>query len=285
MSEIARILSHLPARKVEALEKVTRRIVDTGKAEIVVLFGSYARGDYKEKRGATQGKKSDYDLLVITADAGEAALLESMQGKFEDIDVHVQLIAEDIKFVNSNLEEGQFFFSDIKREGKILYTSGKYELAEPVYLTPTRRREIAEADFKKWFNEAKMAFDIADFCILKKGFGWAAFHFQQTAEMCYTAAEMVFTHYNPHEHDLGILRKRVAKFDARMDNALPMDTPERSELFMHLNFAYIGGRYRSEEEFPVTKEQLGYWVTETRKLLDITETVCRKRIEELKKIE
>jgi hypothetical protein len=56
MTGIARILSYLPRRKIEEIEKVSRLIVDTGKAEIVVLFGSYARGKYKEKQGATQGK-------------------------------------------------------------------------------------------------------------------------------------------------------------------------------------------------------------------------------------
>ena len=40
MTEIARVLSDLPKRKIKELETVTRRIVDTGKAEIVVLFGS-----------------------------------------------------------------------------------------------------------------------------------------------------------------------------------------------------------------------------------------------------
>jgi uncharacterized protein len=285
MTEIARILSHLPEGKIEELEKVTRRIVDTGKAEMVVLFGSYARGDYKEKRGAVQGKKSDYDILIVTAHTDEDEVVRSLDGRFEDIDVHVQLIAEDIEFVNSNLEEEQFFFSDIKREGKVLYTSGRYTLAEPVDLSPTRRREIAEEDFKKWFKDAKMAVDIAEFSISKEGFGWAAFLFQQTAEMCYTAVEMVFCHYNPHEHHLGILRRRAAKFDDRMDEALPLDTPEHADLFSHLNYAYIGGRYRSEEEFPVTREQLEYWAAETKKLLDITETVCLERIEDLKKIE
>jgi uncharacterized protein len=285
MIEIARILSYLPKRKAEELEKITRRIVDTGKAEIVVLFGSYARGDYKEKRGATQGKKSDYDILVVTSGVSEAALLESMQGKFEDIDVHVQLIAEDIKFVNSNLEEGQFFFTDIKREGKILYTSRRYTLAEPKDLSPTRRREIAEEDFGRWFGMAKDFWFYSNYPIEGGSYRKASFELQQTAEMCYTAAEMVFSHYNPHEHDLGILRKRATKFDARMDEALPLDTPEHSELFMHLNYAYIGGRYRSEEEFPITKEQLDYWAAETQKLLDITEMVCLDRIKDLKKIE
>ena len=70
-----------------------------------------------------------------------------------------------------------------------------------------------------------------------------------------------------------------------MDESLPLDTPEHADLFSHLNYAYIGGRYRSKEEFPVTNDQLDYWASEIKKLLDITETVCLDRIEDLKKIE
>ena len=60
---------------------------------------------------------------------------------------------------------------------------------------------------------------------------------------------------------------------------------EKQELFDYLNFAYIGGRYRSEEEFPVTKQQLNYWSTEAQKLLNLTQTICTERIECLKGIE
>jgi uncharacterized protein len=285
MTDISHILSYLPRPKIEELEKVTRRIVDTGKAEIVVLFGSYARGKYKEKQGATQGKKSDYDILVVTAGVSEAALLEGLQGKFDDIDVHVQLVAEDIEFVNRKLKEGQFFFSDIKREGKILYTSGRYTLADPENLSPTRRREIAEEDFESWFKKASEFFIGYQDARQRNYAGKAAFELQQAVEMCYKATLMVFTHYIPHEHYLGILLERSAKLDRRMNEALPRDTKEQLELFNHLDCAYIGGRYRSAEEYPVTRDQLDYWARETRKLLDITETLCLERIEHLREIE
>jgi uncharacterized protein len=103
--------------------------------------------------------------------------------------------------------------------------------------------------------------------------------------MCYTAIEMVFTHYNPYEHNLEMLREHTMPFDSRIKEVLPYETEQQQELFDYLNFAYIGGRYRSEEEFPVTKEQLDYWSKEAQKLLDLTEMVCKERIECLKEIE
>ena len=111
MIDLTKILSHLPKDKIKELETIRQRIVDSGKAEIVVLFGSYARGNYKEKRGETQGKKSDYDILVAVSEYETKKELSSgLSGAFKDIPVAVQLIVETIDFVNSKLEEKQFFF-------------------------------------------------------------------------------------------------------------------------------------------------------------------------------
>jgi predicted nucleotidyltransferase/HEPN domain-containing protein len=286
MTDITKTLSHLPDNKIRELETITQRIADTGKAEIVVLFGSYARGNYKEKRGKTQGKKSDYDILVVVAEhKTKNELSAELRSAFKDISIPVQLIIETIVFVNSNLEEKQFFFTDIKREGKILYNSGNFKLSESKELTPTRRREIAEEDFKMWISKAKTSFKHSEYAVKDDSFGKAAFELQQVAEMCYTAIEMVFTHYNPYEHNLEILRKRIIQFDSRIKAVLPYETKEQQELFDYLNYAYIGGRYRSEEDFPVTKEQLDYWSREAKKFLELTETICRERIECLKGIE
>ncbi len=286
MKKIDQILSHLPENKIIELETITQRIVETGKAEIVVLFGSYARGNYKEKRGKVQGKKSDYDILVVTGDRESRDDLQpELSGLFKDIATTVQLIIESIDFVNSNLEEKQYFFTDIKREGKILFDSGKHQLADSLELTPTRRREIAEQDFNNWFNQADEFYDSFEHKMTRNNFRLASFMLQQTVEMCYTAIEMVYTHYNPHEHHLRILRYRVLELDHRIKEVLPYETPEQIKLFDYLNFAYIGGRYKSEEEFPVTKEQLDYWNKEAKKLLELTETICNERIESLKAIE
>lgn len=286
MIDLSKILSHLPKEKIEELETVTERIILTGKAEIILLFGSYARGNYKLKRSKENGKKSDYDILVATSDADtRKGLIRKLRGVFRDVGVPVQLVVEKIKTVNRNLVEEQYFYTDIKREGKLLYTSGNFELSESMELTPTRRREIAEEDFDYWKKQAISFFRSANHDISDTEFRTASFHLQQTVEMCYSAIEMVFDHYNPHEHNLKTLRYRVLKFDHRIGEALPYETEDQIELFDDLNLAYIGGRYRSEDEYSVTKYQLDYWSVEIKKLLEITETICKERIENLKEIE
>jgi hypothetical protein len=109
---------------------------------------------------------------------------------------------------------------------------------------------------------------------------------------------MVFSHYNPHEHNLQILRDRTLKFDARLKTAFLYDTEEDKALFDQLNFAYIGGRYRNEEKFPVTQAKTDFWRCEVVRLrrMELTEclrrsfqrrsrAVCLERIGEFKSLE
>ena len=57
-------LSHLPEHKREELADVTRVIRETVDPEMVILFGSHARGDWVEDERT--GYVSDYDILIVT---------------------------------------------------------------------------------------------------------------------------------------------------------------------------------------------------------------------------
>lgn len=286
MTDLAQILSHLPAERVADLEFIRDKIVATHRVDFIVLFGSYARGDYKEERGAEQGKKSDFDILVVTEDKERRKqVISKLRNAFRDMEIPVQLVVEKITTVNHALEEHQYFYTDIKREGIELYNSGRYDFAAFKELSATRRREIAEEDFKHWYNQGKEFLATSEFHVNRDQFGLAAFDLQQAVEMGYTAIEMVFSHYNPHEHNLQILRDRTLKFDARLKAAFLYDTEEEKALFDQLNFAYIGGRYRNEEEFPVTQAKIDFWRKEVEMFLELTEIVCLERIGEFKSLE
>ncbi len=279
-------LAHLPEDKIDELDTVLQRIVATGKTDMVLLFGSYARGNFRDHSQPGARRKSDFDILAITEDVeNRRGLREELSGAFRDISTTVQLVTEVIDFVNSNLEEMQYFFTDIKREGIVLYDTGRYKLVDSKELPPSRRREIAEQDYERWYELAKGFYWVYEQCYQAGQYQIASFNLQQSVEMCYTTIEMVFTHYNPHEHNLEDLRERIAHIDSRISEILPCDTKAHIQLFEELNFAYIGGRYRSKEEFPVSKEQLDYWSEQAQALLALTEEICEEHIRSLKAIE
>ena len=64
-------ITHLPNLKQEELNKITKLIRENcGDVEQIILYGSYARGDYREEKDLKPDRKSghvsDYDILIIT---------------------------------------------------------------------------------------------------------------------------------------------------------------------------------------------------------------------------
>ncbi len=70
-------LEHLPELKRDDLGRLTETIRQMcGDVEMVVLYGSYARGDYKLEEDLAPDRKSgaasDYDVLVVTSEKDTA---------------------------------------------------------------------------------------------------------------------------------------------------------------------------------------------------------------------
>jgi predicted nucleotidyltransferase len=156
-------LDHLPAPKQEELTAIKDMIIKLSNPEMIILFGSYSRGDWVEDRYRVNGTlyeyKSDFDILVVTEHHqdmpfGFAKQVRRKIKKAENLQTIPHIIFHDINFLNKELEEGHYFFKDILEEGTLLYTTGKYELATPKALSQHQRANKAGIYFNNWFNEA-----------------------------------------------------------------------------------------------------------------------------------
>ncbi|NIA17023.1 MAG: hypothetical protein GWO86_01615, partial [Planctomycetes bacterium] len=60
-------LAHLPKYKQDELKLIADKIRSSVEPEMIILYGSYARGDYKEQKDLAPDRKSghvsDYDIL------------------------------------------------------------------------------------------------------------------------------------------------------------------------------------------------------------------------------
>jgi predicted nucleotidyltransferase len=161
-------LSHLPEHKQAELKAIKEALVPRyGEIEMIILFGSYARGNWVEDKyvenGRTYEYKSDYDLLIILSDDKKAnadTFIQAVSSKLEYLKLNtpVHPIFHGIDFVNAALSEGKYFFDDIKREGILLFNTSRYELAEKRDLSPLEVQKIAQADFDQWFESANQFF-------------------------------------------------------------------------------------------------------------------------------
>ena len=100
------------------IDKIISLIVSIAAPDQIILFGSYARGDNKEK--------SDIDLLILKKGlkGGREIIGSIYMAFFENgIGIPVDLLAMDYnRYLELNNEIG-YVYKTIKKEGKLIYES------------------------------------------------------------------------------------------------------------------------------------------------------------------
>ena len=279
-------LSQIPQSKQEELTKIAQLVSDFKEVEMVVLFGSYARGNWVEdkyiEKGVTYEYRSDYDLLVVLKH-------EDLKQKFRiegevknklietgEVTTPVSMIFHGIKHLNESLAIGNYFFKDIKKEGIELYNSGRFKLAEPKQLTAEQYQKKAQDYFDQWFESANEFYWAFEQFMTKESFNLAAFQLHQSTERYYTTILLVFTDYRPKDHNLETLGIKAEMCDKRFA-VFPQNTDEEKRLFELLKKAYIDARYKMDE-YGITKEELQYLSDHVSDLKRLTAEICQEKI-------
>jgi HEPN domain-containing protein/predicted nucleotidyltransferase len=278
-------LDHLPEGKQEELRSITDTIVELVEPAMVILFGSYSRGNWVEhvykENGTTYEYRSDYDILVVTEHAQDMPPSLSKQirrrvKKAENLQTPPHIIFHDIGFLNNELSEGHYFFTDIVKEGTMLYNNGKHVLSTPKELSPKDRAHKARLYFNEWFKSANEFYKFFEFGMREENYNTAIFLLHQAAERYFMTILLVFTDYKPKIHDLEILNRQVGYADARFKTVFPNQTEEEKRLFTLLVKAYIDSRYKLG--YSVDAGDLKWLATRVQKLKELTESICLERI-------
>ena len=202
----------LPEHKQAEIRDIVLALIPRfAEIEMIILFGSYARGTWVEdkyvEKGNTYEYKSDYDLLIILSKNGHAnsdTLTQSISTRLNELKLAtpVHPIYHGMEFVNHELSEGSYFFGDIKKEGVLLFTTNRYELTEKREMSAVEVQVKAQRDFNAWFKSANMFFEHFE-SAYDKGvkdsdhYKIAAFQLHQATERYYGAIQLVFTGYKP----------------------------------------------------------------------------------------
>jgi predicted nucleotidyltransferase/HEPN domain-containing protein len=275
---------HLPEQKQQDLSLAIDIICDEIQPEMLILFGSYARGDWVEDLDPDTLQyryQSDFDLLVVTDTTKEARNINANRSLHQRLIRHVyktpiSLIAEDIKFINKRLRNSQYFYIDIQREGILLHDTGKLKLAEPKDLTAKQRGKLAQEDFDYWFTSAQEFF-IGYQDALAKGFlNKSAFELHQATERLYSTILLTFTRYKPNTHDLEKLNQRVTSVEPKFLNVFLQDTSEYKQRFELLRKAYVDARYKPS--YSITTVELAWLAERIQTLQELTAKLCKQKI-------
>jgi HEPN domain-containing protein/predicted nucleotidyltransferase len=279
-------LTHLPTHKQAELKAIVAALIPRfAEVEMIVLFGSYARGTQVEDKyvenGTTYEYKSDYDLLIVLSKNGHAnsdSLTHQIDTRLKELKLStwVHPIYHGVEFVNQQLGEGSYFFGDIKKEGVLLFTTNRYQLADKRDMSAVELQAIAQRDFDHWFRSADdFLLGFKDF-FGRERYNKAAFELHQAAERYYGAIQLVFTAYKPKTHDLEVLGHLAKACDMEFCKVFPMATLEQRWRFELLRKAYVDARYNMD--YTISREDLTYLEERVGLLRHLTEEKCRAKI-------
>lgn len=295
-------LDHLPEGKRRELEFVVGVIRDgfakalahrtaprfrVGKLLKIILYGSYARGDWVDDPIGRY--HSDYDLLVVV-DHEDLTDVPEFWAKTEDrlldqlsagkaLRTPVSLIYHSIEDVNEKLELGRYFFMDIIREGIVLHEEPSYPFAEPRPLSSEEALRESREYYDEWFASAGEFLDDFRSNLERGRLKKAAFELHQATERFYHCLILVRTLYSPRTHSLNRLRKLAEELEPRLVEVWPRDGKFQRRAYERLREAYVKARY--SRHYRITAEELEWLGGRVDLLQGLVRALCEERIEAL----
>jgi HEPN domain-containing protein/predicted nucleotidyltransferase len=280
-------LSHLPVNKQKEINFIRGIIKEVVNPEMIILFGSYAKGTFVEHRyvsdGITYEYISDYDFLVVTKNNPEKASTQEskIMSLTEMLEPPVNLEIHDIDYVNKGLEWGEYFWIDIAKDGILLFDNKTIQLLEPRELTIAERKEKAQRYFDNWFPQADEFLFGSKVYQGRGNSKIATFHLHQAAECLYYSILLVFTDYKPKVHNLWKLRKKSKPFSEDLFFVFRAETDDsEKKLFELLKQGYIDARYR--EDFQITSQELKTLIDRVEEMIPIVKKLCQEKIDTIK---
>lgn len=293
-------IDHLPTSKQRELDHVVRALFEEfdaahtlatqkwkkqGRIFKIVLYGSYARGDWVDD--PVGGYRSDYDILIVVNDerltdfefwsAADDRLMRDLT-IHKSLTAPVNFIVHTLTDLNARLERGEPFFVDIAEQGIGLYEAEGYSLARPRKLPSNEARAEATKHFERWFSSARGFRDTAAYSISQGRKNEGAFLLHQASEHFYHCTLLVLTLYSPKSHRLNFLRSHAEEVAPELVEAWPRADKFSRRCFELLREAYVNARY--SPHYAITSEELA-WIGERVAVLEgLVRRVCERRLAE-----
>lgn len=282
--ELAQVKQILMEAFSVAISLATQPWKKNGRIQNIVLFGSYARGDWVDD--AANGYQSDFDILIIVShkDLTDVAeywyVAEDKIQRSAAIGRPVNIIIHTLGEVNQGLERGEYFWVDIARDGIALYELPGSALATPKPLTAADAYVMASNYFTDWLSKVDTALEGAAFYLSKNYNKDAAFTLHQALERAYTCFLLSRTQYVPRSHNLKFLRSLAEDKEPRLIESWPRATKIDRRRFELAKRAYVEARYSASYE--IGADDLAAINAAAHKLRDTVEAVSREWLDDLR---
>ncbi|PVM88599.1 HEPN domain-containing protein [Caulobacter endophyticus] len=296
-------LDHLPDRQQEELTAITGHLLrgfETAtaggtstwrryaKIHKIILFGSYARGDFVDE--PENGYLSDFDILVVVSDEKLTDIAdywyETEQKILHDPTIGriVNLLVNDLEDINKSLDAGLYFFREVIDQGIVLYEVPGHAFNPLKPLTPLAALELASQYFQDQIDAIETSLERAGDAIAKGQIkDWpqkAAFDLHQATEAAYIAVLQVTGFYAPRSHNIKFLRSQAEAKAPALTAAWPRDTRDQRKPFEKLKRAYVDARY-NKASYKISTAELSDLKRTVEALIGLVRSVCGARLSQL----
>lgn len=282
--ELQRVLEVIFEEFEDALKEGSAEFKKRGRIVKAILFGSYARGTQVDEPHTGKGYRSDFDLLIIVnnrklADFEFWRKTEDRLMRLRDVQTPVNFIVHSLREVNTRIKEGRYFFTDIRKEGIVLYELDPEPLAQPGILNPEDAHRIAREYFDDRLPHARVFAKTAGYLLEEGDIKEATFILHQAIEQAYSTFLLVTTNYSPSSHNLKFLRRLSEGQRSELAKAWPQDQQCYKAWFNIVNEAYVKARY--SPHFDITEEALRWLLKQANALIDEIEKICAVQLKKM----
>ncbi|QOV96589.1 HEPN domain-containing protein [Novosphingobium sp. ES2-1] len=287
--ELAHVVETVRAGFAEAIAHRTQPRYRAGKLLKIVLFGSYARGDWVEDPVGRYF--SDYDLLVVVNhddltdiaefwEATESRLLADLSaGKV--LRTPVSLIYHSLDDVNEKLRLGRYFFMDILKDGVVLFEEVDSAFVEPMPLSREQALQETQDYFDDWFESAGQFYRQYEHAVADGAPKIAVFDLHQAVERLYHCLFLVRKLWSPKSHNLNRLRDMAEELEPALKDVWPRTGRFEKRCYALLRDAYVKARYAPS--YRISADELAWIAGRVEVLQGLVKSACEARIEDLAK--
>ncbi len=281
--ELRRVVEIIHEEFEDALKGATADFKKRGRILKIILFGSYARGNFVDEQRVNKGYQSDFDILIIvnnkklTEFATYWDKLDDRLMRSREIATPVSIIVHTLREVNTELKRGQYFFSDIRRDGIALYELNDEPLAEPGCIEAKEAWAMAAGYLSSRLTGAASFLDTAEYLARKGQLKHASFELHQAIEQAYASLLLILTNYSPPSHNLRRLRGLAEGQVPDLIPVWPRGQQREVAWFNILNEAYVKARYSSHYE--ISEEALTWLLQRTSLLISTVDKISRVHLE------
>lgn len=243
-------LPHITEFQRTIIQKTISLIIDAVQPEKIICYGIRT---VSHQRWSSFAKTLDnktitsIDILVILQqkDKNKRESASNIVETFSNDSIRLITLVHSMDAVNTNLKEGNRFFTNLYNKGVLLYDSNRVPLTIPPgeVLTPNQQTTFNESNRHK-SDLARMFYETACDCAKDGRNSVAVFMLHQSVELTCNALLRICLGYRPATHSIKKLFMLVENITWDAQTLFPRSTHQETEIFNILQRAYSDVRYK-----------------------------------------